>query len=111
MTAPAPKKRSRFWLYVVILIVLVAAGIGAAFAMGWLPLSNGAAPIETGQVTSITAVSSTEGSGPIAAQQSASVFWKTTGSVAEVLAKPGAPVIRQCPPLKSAMRICSTTVS
>ena len=92
MSVPAPPRRSRLWLAVVIILLLALAGGAYAVATGRLSLTPAAPPIETGQVTTITAVSSIEGTGPVAAQQSGSIFWKTTGLVAEVLIKPGAPV-------------------
>jgi RND family efflux transporter MFP subunit len=92
MSVPAPKRRSRLWIVVVIIILLALAGAAYGVATGRLSLTPPAAPIETGQVTTITAVSSIEGTGPVTAQQAASVFWKTTGSVAEVVVQPGAQV-------------------
>jgi HlyD family secretion protein len=92
MSVPAPRRRPRLWLIVVIILLLALAGAAYAVATGRISLTPPAPPIETGQVTTITAVSSIEGTGPVAAQQSGSVFWKTTGLVAEVLMKAGAPV-------------------
>ncbi|MEP7357737.1 MAG: efflux RND transporter periplasmic adaptor subunit [Anaerolineales bacterium] len=92
MSVPATRRRSRVWLVIVVVILLALAGVAYAVYTGRLSLTPRAAPIETGQVTTITAVSSVEGTGPVTAQQSASVFWKTTGSVAEVLVQPGAAV-------------------
>ena len=51
-------------------MVLVLAGLGYAVATGRISLTPPPAPIETGLVTTITAVSSIEGTGPVTAQQS-----------------------------------------
>jgi HlyD family secretion protein len=91
MAEPKKKRRSRLWLFVVLILVLGLAG-GAAYlvATGKLQRPGAAsAPIPTGAVTTVTAVNSVTDSGPISAQQSGSVSWQTTGAVAEVLVKPG----------------------
>ena len=87
----APKRRSRLWTILVVLVVLalVAGGAYLAFGSRLKGAAGQAAAIQTGTVTSITAVSTVADSGSVAAQQSASVFWKTTGTVAEVLVQPG----------------------
>jgi len=51
--------------------------------------SLGAESTTTGAVTTITAISSVESSGTVKPQQSASVFWQTTGLVDSVNVKPG----------------------
>src|SRR5712692_1593173 len=90
----APKRRSRLWPVLVVLVVLALAAGGAYLAFGsrLLGRAGQAAAIQTGTVTSITAVSTVADSGSVAAQQSAAVFWKTTGTVADVLVQPGAHV-------------------
>jgi multidrug efflux pump subunit AcrA (membrane-fusion protein) len=90
----APKRPSRLWTILVVLVVLALAAGGAYLAFGnrLRGAAGQASAIQTGTVTSITAVSTVADSGSVAAQQSASVFWKATGTVAEVLVQPGAHV-------------------
>jgi HlyD family secretion protein len=89
--APVQKKRrSRLWIFVVLILLLGLGGAAYLVATGKLPRPGAAtAAIPTGTVTTITDVSSVTDSGPVAAQQSGEVFWQTTGIVADVLVKPG----------------------
>jgi HlyD family secretion protein len=90
MAEPKQKRRSRLWVFVVLIVVLGVAGGAYLLATGKIQRPGAAsAPIATGAVTTITAVSSVTDSGPIAAQQSGAVSWQTTGTVAEVMVKPG----------------------
>ena len=85
------KRRSRLWIFVV-LILLLALGGGFAYLVATGKIQRpgaSSAVIPTGTVTTVTDVSSVTDSGPVAAQQSGAVFWQTTGIVAEVLVKPG----------------------
>jgi len=94
-----PKRKFSRWWILGGLAVLIGVGVLVAppllirsGLLGGFPgsSSNGnASALTTGEVTSITAVSSVESSGPVEAQQVASVFWKTTGQVASVLITPG----------------------
>src|SRR5579859_61017 len=90
--AEAKKKgRSRLGLFIVLIVILGLVGGGAyLFATGKIKRPGAAqAPVATGKVTTITAVSSVTDSGPVAALQSGAVFWQTTGTVAQVFVKPG----------------------
>src|SRR5579859_2005005 len=90
--AEAKKKgRSRLGLFIGLIVILGLVGGGAyLFATGKIKRPGTAqAPIATGKVTTITAVSSVTDSGPVAALQSGAVFWQTTGTVAQVFVKPG----------------------
>src|SRR5713101_4292374 len=90
MAEPKQKRRSRLWIFVVLILVLGLAGGAYLLATGKIQRPGAAsATIATCAVTSITAVSSVTDSGPVAAQQSGAVFWQTTGTVSEVLVKPG----------------------
>jgi RND family efflux transporter MFP subunit len=91
MSEPKKKRRSRLWIFVVLILVLGLAGGGAYLvATGKLTRPGGsAAPIATGTVTTITAVSTVVDSGPVTAQQTGPIFWQATGTVSEVLVKPG----------------------
>src|SRR5574341_52456 len=87
-----PKRRIPRWLIVAGVIVALLACVGL-IAVGVAPRlaarQNRAAAPKTAQVTRITAVSSVESSGAVAARQSASLFWKTTGTVAELKVQAG----------------------
>jgi HlyD family secretion protein len=81
-----PKKRTvRIFPFVVVLLT-----IGAVMA-AWLVLRQQPAKAQSaannGEVMQITAVDSIQASGTIAPLQSADVYWKTTGTVAEVKVK------------------------
>jgi HlyD family secretion protein len=65
-------------------IVLAACAAGAR---------GSASVAKTAQVTTITATTSVETSGTVQPLQSATLLWKTTGQVATVTVKAGAPVI------------------
>ncbi len=81
-------KSKRTWLIIGgIVLVLVCAGVVAFRAFASRQPANAA--LKTGEVTQITAVSSVESSGSVAALQSASVFWATTGTVGTVNVKAG----------------------
>ena len=91
MAEPKKKGRSRLWLFIVLIVILGLAGGGYYLvATGKIQRpGSAAAVVPTGQVTTITAVSSVTDSGPVTARQSGSVFWQTSGTVGEVLVKPG----------------------
>ncbi|MBM4425478.1 MAG: efflux RND transporter periplasmic adaptor subunit [Chloroflexi bacterium] len=81
-------KSKRLWLFVgAAMLVLAIAGL-------WVWQRANAqraeqAAIETAQVTQITAVTSVETTGAVAALQSGSLFWETSGIVGEVRVKVG----------------------
>jgi HlyD family secretion protein len=82
-----PKRRIPRWpivIGVVVVLLACAAFVAVSMASRLAARQNSTAAPKTAQVTSITAVSSVESSGAVAARQSASLFWKTTGTVAEV---------------------------
>ncbi len=91
MAEPQQKGRSRLGVFIVLLLIVGLVGGGVYLvATGKIKRpGTTAAVIPVGTVTAITAVSSVTDSGPVAAQQSGAVFWQTTGTVAEVLVKPG----------------------
>jgi len=76
-------KTRRFWIIAGAVIVVVAC-------LGLLAAVNGArrqmaqTALQTGEVTTITAISSVQTSGQISAQQQATLNWATTGTVAGV---------------------------
>ena len=81
-------KSKRLWLIVGgVILVLVCAGVVAVRVFASRQPANAA--LQTGEVTQITAMSSVESSGSVAALQSASLFWETTGAVAAVYVKVG----------------------
>ncbi len=81
-------KSKWFWLIGgAIVLALTAGGIVA-----WQVMAARQTPelaLKSAEVTQITAVSSIEASGSIAARQSGSVYWETTGLVGEVKVKVG----------------------
>jgi HlyD family secretion protein len=83
-------KSKRFWLIVGVL-VLLAVGVGGFVIIGRARRAQGSstATLKTGDVTLITAISSVESSGAVAARQSGSLFWKATGTVAVIKVKTG----------------------
>lgn len=89
MSQAKPKTQNRLgWLIGGGVLVLGAA---AAFFLApqWLGANTAAAEVVTAEVTAITSISRVEASGTVAARQSGSLAWKTTGQVAEVLVKVG----------------------
>jgi HlyD family secretion protein len=94
-----PKRRISRWIIAIVAVVVLIVCAALAFPPLRLRLTGGragfiagagqAGALKTAQVTSVTAVTSVESSGAVQAEQSASVFWKTTGAVAEVRVKAG----------------------
>jgi HlyD family secretion protein len=86
------KKSSRKWWWIVIPVVLVI-GVGAFLVLprlGVTPPGMGqAADLETDQVTKLIVTDKVEASGSVQPVQSASLPWKTTGTVAKVNVKVG----------------------
>ncbi|MGH2522536.1 MAG: biotin/lipoyl-binding protein, partial [Anaerolineales bacterium] len=83
-----PKRKIPTWLIVAgVATVLVACAVPLAGRVA-LRRQNPAA-LQTAEVTAITAVSSVESSGSVEARQTASVYWQTTGQVAEVVVEIG----------------------
>lgn len=80
--------KMRTWLIIGGVVILLIIG-GVAFVLSQSSGAQAEATIETGEVTQITAVSSVESSGPIAAQQSGNVFWTANGVVGAVHVKVG----------------------
>lgn len=100
MATSKPKRKISNWWIVGGALILLVVGIVAARPLlaqnGLLPMRGqantaNAAPT-TGEVTSITAITSVDTSGSIEAEQMASVFWETTGQIATVNVAPGATV-------------------
>src|SRR5580765_5871104 len=91
MAEPEKKGRSRLGLFVVLILIVGLAGGGYYLVATGRIKRPGSSPaaVPTGQVTTVTAVSSVTDSGPVTAQQSGAVFWQTNGTVGEVLVKPG----------------------
>ncbi len=82
-------KSKRLWLILGgVVLLLVFAGVIATQVLANRQQQT-AAELKTGDVSLITAVSSVESSGSMAALQSASLFWETTGAVAAVYVKVG----------------------
>jgi HlyD family secretion protein len=79
--------RPLWWILGGLALVLICGGVFAVSRFA--ARRNAGARLETAEVTSITAISSVESSGTIAAQQSTSLPWKTTGNVSEVTVKVG----------------------
>lgn len=78
--------RPLWWILGGLVLLLICGGVAAsAFAAR----RKAQGELKTAEVTSITAISSVESSGTIAAQQSTALLWKTTGTVAEVNVKVG----------------------
>lgn len=88
----ASKQTPRRWRWVGWVVVLIAA-LGAVGFVTMRRAARAANSVvaETGEVSLITAIHSVETSGTLEAQQSASLFWKTTGTVATVDAQAGQP--------------------
>ncbi|MBI3243572.1 MAG: efflux RND transporter periplasmic adaptor subunit [Chloroflexi bacterium] len=81
-------KSRRLWAILGgIALLLICGGVVASRVLA--SRQQNAAELKTGDVSQITAVSSVESSGSVAAQQSATVFWGTTGKVATVNVKAG----------------------
>ncbi|HLB50052.1 MAG TPA: efflux RND transporter periplasmic adaptor subunit [Anaerolineales bacterium] len=82
-------KSKRIWFIIggVLLVVVAIAGVVVWRANA--ARQTAAAALETGEVTQITAVTSVESSGSIAAQQSGLLYGETTGVVGEVLVEVG----------------------
>lgn len=76
-------RSKRIWIVTGIIALLLVAAAGVVVARAAARQRVAGAP-RIGEVTQITAVSSVESSGPVAAFQSGSLFWKTTGIVAMV---------------------------
>ncbi len=98
MATPKPKRKISNWWMVGGVAVLLVVGVIAVppllMQSGVLPQLPGRpgtanAPLTTGEVTTITAITSVETSGPMQAEQIGSVYWETTGQVATVLVKSG----------------------
>jgi HlyD family secretion protein len=84
-------KTRRFWIIAGgVVAAAVCLGLAAAVINGRRQISQ--AELQTGEVTSITAISSVQTSGQISAKQQATLNWGTTGTVAEVFVKVGDPV-------------------
>ncbi len=86
--------KARTWIIVIgaVAIVGVVAFLALPALRGRLGLqagANGGQAIETGTVTSQTAVTVVESSGPVEPQQQATLGWKTSGTVAAVLVQVG----------------------
>src|SRR5438105_4075335 len=79
--------RPLWWILGGLALVLLCGGVFAVIRFA--ARRNAGARLETAQVTSLTAISTVESSGTVAAQQSTSLLWKTTGTVAEVNVKVG----------------------
>jgi HlyD family secretion protein len=79
--------RPLWWILGSLALLLICGGVVAAGAFA--ARQRAGATLETAEVTSITAISSVESSGTIAAQQSTALLWKTTGTVAGVNVKVG----------------------
>ncbi len=76
-------KSKRLWIILggVIIVLAIAAFVGYRAIAG---RQAAAAQFEVGEASRITAVTSVQSSGPVAAVQSGSVFWKATGIVGTV---------------------------
>ncbi len=86
------KKSSLRWIIVLLVILaLVAGGVVVVPRVQKLlaDRSNAATAPKTATVTTITAVTSVTSAGTVSAVQSGSLFWKTTGTVAQVLVQAG----------------------
>lgn len=81
-------KSRRIWWIVGGAVALLLV-VGGVVAYNVQQAQRDAANLKTGDVVQITAVSTVESSGSVAALQSGSVFWQTNGRVAEVYASIG----------------------
>lgn len=81
----------RNWIIIgaVALAAVVIAVVALPKVIAARGAGTGANALKTGDVARITAITSVQSSGSISAVQQGSVFWKTTGTVAEVKVKLG----------------------
>ncbi|MFZ6030267.1 MAG: efflux RND transporter periplasmic adaptor subunit [Chloroflexota bacterium] len=84
--------RGIFTVVMVSALLLTACGAVQAMGTGSGDDSPNHSTGNIGLVTQITTTTAVETSGTVAASQQASLFWKTTGQVAQVLVRPGQPV-------------------
>lgn len=77
-------KNKKSWIVTLLVVILVVAGVGFFNSK-----DAGAAPVAEAQVESLDLAETIEVSGSLSAQPSASLYWKTTGTVWEVNVQAG----------------------
>jgi HlyD family secretion protein len=101
--------KTRNIVIIIVAVVVIAIVVAGVFFVRASQQATQPA-LETGTVTQITAVSSVESSGQVAAQQAGSVYWTTTGVVGAVYVEVGDQVTKAQPlmeidPLSAAQNV------